>query len=873
MQKQTITEKIRAFAEQRNLPFNTCRLIDRIFGSAPARAVQSRHGNIQGRYPSEKIGATIQYESGNYERAHVILLENDPRVVAYCDQPSEKVRMRRPSASGRQSHFNATADFFVVSEDFVGWEEVKPEPTLNALSAVQPHHYVNHNGLWVCPPGEAFAAEYGLAFRIVSDRDLPRTLVQNLEFLGSYRGALPSPDLGAIVNYLNHHVGVNLLDLRDEFPQIAAEVFFEAIANNDLYVDLQHEKLKYPDQVHVFACEALGRAHRSRARASAVPQLVELRIGSELVIGGTAFRILALNDKEAKLVSGGVIQNFNLDSLRGEVASGAATILNIESPTSAGVAEILSRPKIDTEEAIRRLNLLEKAPDLIKPRTKQRWEKAQRDSIAKFGEFGLYGGLLPNIAKRGNRTSKLSQATVDHLISFIAEDFEAARNAPVGNAFVSYLASTGDQGIQAVSRKTFGRHIKARDKTQQIEKRLGARASYQIEPFYHLSYDDGRHGDHPWHIAHIDHTQIDVINSEGEVTGRAWLTVLVLAYSRRVAAFRLSYESPSWRAIQDVLLTCIELHCRLPAKIITDNGPEFRSENWLATAAFFRVELAFRPPHHARVGSVIERIFGTTNAAVFHGLRGNTQILKRVRQVTMSRHPVHHSVWSLPAMAATLADYFYEIYDQAPYTGINATPREMHAHGLLQFGHQHSRQIVLTEETRIVLLPRTSRPEQKIHRGGIIVSGRYYWHHELRALEGEKCEVRYDPADYSIAYAHVGHRWIRCVSDDRSVTKGMTVKEFEFLTKVFRAHHKKIRQLKGTPTAELIAFAQKVREKEYEELKVKQFANLMAKSAALGRSFDPVDDSRPALPPAKIRDAKSKTAYDNLLSRWEGKLQ
>src|SRR5437667_7744644 len=53
-----------------------------------------------------------------------------------------------------------------------------------------------------------------------------------------------------------------------------------------------------------------------------------------------------------------------------------------------------------------------------------------------------------------------------------------------------------------------------------------------------------RHGDRPWEIAHIDHTQLDIelLSSLGKPLGRPWATFLVDAYSRRLLAVYLTFD-------------------------------------------------------------------------------------------------------------------------------------------------------------------------------------------------------------------------------------------------------------------------------------------------------------------------------------------
>ena len=54
-----------------NLTERAENLIQQIRSSNPARLVQSGRGNVSGRYPSRKMGVTIQFESHKNELAHI----------------------------------------------------------------------------------------------------------------------------------------------------------------------------------------------------------------------------------------------------------------------------------------------------------------------------------------------------------------------------------------------------------------------------------------------------------------------------------------------------------------------------------------------------------------------------------------------------------------------------------------------------------------------------------------------------------------------------------------------------------------------------------------------------------------------------------
>lgn len=62
-------------------------VIDQIRASAPARRVGSGRRNVSGRYPSRKMGATIQFESHRVELAAIYELEHDSDLLEFYDQP------------------------------------------------------------------------------------------------------------------------------------------------------------------------------------------------------------------------------------------------------------------------------------------------------------------------------------------------------------------------------------------------------------------------------------------------------------------------------------------------------------------------------------------------------------------------------------------------------------------------------------------------------------------------------------------------------------------------------------------------------------------------------------------------------------------
>lgn len=88
-------------------------VIQQIRSAPPARRVRSGRGNVSGRYPSRKMGVTIQFESHKNELARIQELEHDPDVIEFYDQPPP-IKIAYPSAAGKNLGVLHTPDFFVL---------------------------------------------------------------------------------------------------------------------------------------------------------------------------------------------------------------------------------------------------------------------------------------------------------------------------------------------------------------------------------------------------------------------------------------------------------------------------------------------------------------------------------------------------------------------------------------------------------------------------------------------------------------------------------------------------------------------------------------------------------------------------------------
>ena len=132
----------------------------------PARRVGGGQRNVAGRYPSRKMGFTIQFESHRVELPFIYEAEHDPQVLEFFDQPPS-IPLCYRAANGRRLSVMHTPDYFVLRKGSANWVECKTEEDLEALAVRNPNRYARDTGSqWRCMPGEEYAATLGLTYEV-----------------------------------------------------------------------------------------------------------------------------------------------------------------------------------------------------------------------------------------------------------------------------------------------------------------------------------------------------------------------------------------------------------------------------------------------------------------------------------------------------------------------------------------------------------------------------------------------------------------------------------------------------------------------------------------------------------------------------------
>jgi putative transposase len=800
------TDAFEQWCQRLDLSEKARTLIAHIRSSPPSRLVRSAAGNVSGRYPSQKMRCTIQFESHRDELAAVYEMEHDPLVLEFYDQPG-RIKLTY-QGNKKQLGVWHTPDFFVLRKDEAGWVECKIEETLLQLAQTQPHRYHHHpDGTWSCPPGEAYAKSLGLFYRIRSSRENDWTYLRNLRFLEEYlrgpRSVVAAEVVESVRTAVMRKPGMTLLELlRAGSRELVDDIYF-LMVTDQIYVDLTKQVLAEPERVQVFLDREMAVSYVTLPPSSIQsphPSTLFMRVGTRILWDGFPWTVMNPGETEVTLLSEDkqlrALPINAFDALwQGGKITGVPS--QTESDWPQGAAQLLlakASPK-HLETALQRYKALgNPAEASVSPRTLRRWRTRFHAAEASYGNG--YVGLLPDWNECGDRTPRIASQAELLLETFIVEHYETLKQQPKREVYLLLQREADHQKLPAPSYSTFLRRIAQRSRPEVIRKRQGPRAAAQHEPFYwELERTTPKHGDRPWDVVHLDHTLLDVelVSARSlRPLGRPWATFMTDAFSRRLLVVYLTFDPPSYRSCLMTLRECVWRYGRLPQTLIVDGGPDFRSTYFETLLAYYGCTKATRPWAQPRYGSVCERLFGTANTQLVFNLAGNTQITKHVRLTTKSVDPKRQAVWTLGDLYCYLCKWAYEVYDQETHPALGMTPREAFKAGLAVSGERAHCKILYDEEFCFLSLASPRKGTAQVEPGrGVKVNYLYYWSEAFlsSALERTQVPVRYDPFDIGIAYAYVRGRWVQCRSEYYLQLRGHTERELHLVSHELRKRY------------------------------------------------------------------------------------
>ena len=805
-------EAFHTWSQRLRLCSETEALIASIRESPPVRRVSGRAKNITGRYPSPKMGMSIQFESDRVEFWAIYTMERDDDVLEYYDQ-SSRIPLSYRAKSGRRTTQWHTPDFFILRNASAGWEEWKPAQSLDALAVSQPARYQHaETGQWHCPPGEMYAEQLGLTYRLRSSTEFHPLEIQNLKFLQDFWAHEVPPNVeqeALVLAHLRAHPGIALSELLATYPGLAVDVVWTLLGTRRAFTDLSATLLMRHEYVTLYAeASQVSRVpHRESAHLSApLPDTPLAWDGRLWRIEGWG-EVVQLRPEVGEIFA---IPRTEFEYLKQEGSLwtvGSAS----PSPMTPEVRQLLIRAGSKAQQAAnqRMTHMLAYArgeTTTAPKRSVQRWWKAFHQAKETYG-CG-YLGLLDRVAARGNRNQRIEPASLQLLEATLQTHYAAPQGKSAAAVYRLYREQCEKLGLPPVSQPTFYRVRACFTTNEVVAKRRGTRAAYAAAPFVWLDQTTPRHGERPFALAHLDHTELDIVlvsSLTGKPLGKPWVTFLSDAYSRRILACYLTYDPPSYRSVMMALRICVQRHQRLPQECFVDRGSEFGSVYFETLLTRYFVTKKDRPTAQPRMGSVIERLFGTAQMEFVYMLLGNTQASKLPRQLTREVDPKRLAVWTLERFSARLCHYVYEVYDQMDHPTLGQSPREAFAQGIQLAGMRTNRLIPYSEEFLILTCPTTRTGYAKLDTArGIVVNGLRYDHSLMHSSRdaGKRVEVRYDPFDMSLAYAFVDGQWLPCTADAFLHVQGRSEREWELILDEWREqqrqHHRKRMSIDST---------------------------------------------------------------------------
>jgi len=216
------------------------------------RKVRGGANNVTARYPSPKMGVSIQFESQHVDLWSIYAMERDEDVLEYYDQ-SARIALRYRSKSGRHTTQCHSPDFFVLRQGSVGWEEWKPASALDQLAVDMPARYQRDaTGHWRCPPGETYAEPLGLFYRVRTSAEYHPLYIQNLKFLQDFwahHAPIEEAQASQVLILVETTPGIRLSLVLDALPDLSLDVVWALLTTRRLFTDLTATFLMHHDQV------------------------------------------------------------------------------------------------------------------------------------------------------------------------------------------------------------------------------------------------------------------------------------------------------------------------------------------------------------------------------------------------------------------------------------------------------------------------------------------------------------------------------------------------------------------------------------------------------------------------------------------------
>lgn len=794
-----------ALIEQLSLPPAGIAFVRQAISEGPARAPQARRGgNCTLRVKSKKLNAMLPLESRTGEHAEATLLEEDTGVVVYFPQPPTQTLEVRDEQGRRVTSKSYTADFLVIRTDGIQVREVRHEDALMAMHERSPYqvYFDAERDQWCNRSAELHFAAMGIDYTIVCTRSINTTRVNNVRFLEDYvDDACPLADPLAISRLkalLDAKLSVPFYDLVD--AGFDADLIFKAVADGDIYVDLDVDRLHIPEALSLYASKAVRELHKAVAASKQDPiqpiaGAMAISAGTRVCYGRRILQVILCTERDVHMRDEHDQEEvWSLETLK---RMHEKEMVQVDTSGALGPQYAnLSKAQITRAQA--RLEALQKW-DLSKfsEASLERFKATARQAR---NELEALVALSDEIENRGNRVPRVDDRSEALIKQAIEEKFNT-KEAPTQLAAFKYYKALCERAAldephrplpYAVSSTTFYKRIA---RHQSTTARKGKRYAYQVAKITVAGSNQlPVHAVQPHEGCYIDGTVINLATVSGFDPSvplhKPYLMAAEDAGTTQCRAFLLLYEPPSAATVLLVLRDYVRRHGRLPRFLALDNAKEFRSENLREFCRLYGIDLRYRPPGQPRGAAPVEALIGASEIEVISNLVGNTRSLKDPRLTTKSMNGFNFASHTLVSAYNVLENYFFNVREHRVSAALGMTPHQYEQQRMLEAGaRQH---VIVRYDENLLLLtsPHAKRPFHKVDpRRGVWVDGMWYAHADLRGLpKGTKVEVRIEPFAARVVYVNVRGHWKAAVGINSRQLDGRTRREVQI---VAREHKKK----------------------------------------------------------------------------------
>lgn len=470
--------------------------------------------------------------------------------------------------------------------------------------------------------------------------------------------------------------------------------------------------------------------------------------------------------------------------------TGTSDVLEIRHLTSKPASVLQENQIVDITQLPQKLvDKAKKRLDAIKPIYKTYSRKAIEDRSIELGVSpqSLYNWI--NAYRGSEQLSSLifegtdggaGKSRLDPKIEMIVQSsikdyFLTLQKPTVKKLHENIAIKCKRANLDAPGLATIRRRVKALNEYEYLKKREGRRAAKETKPVQKKFPD----GNFPLEVIQIDHTQVDlyIVDEEYRIElGRPWITLAIDVYSRMVAGYFISMESPGFfgtgQCIANAILPKNKVLEKnniksdwplwgIPQIIHADNAKEFRGDNMVRSCSEYGISLIWRPVARPNFGAHIERLLKTLHDDI-HALKGTTfsNITQRGDYDSQK-----HATMTLNEFEEWIAVLIADVYHNKIHSELGKTPLRQYREGIFGSDSQPPRglprRIEDEEMFEVSLLPGFERTVQSSY--GIQIDMIMYYSEVLNPWIGsqalgsgsrkkKKFLIRRDPRDISRIY-------------------------------------------------------------------------------------------------------------------------